>query len=109
MRALILMTALMTAACGPRPVVTTPPAACSALLPPSWAQGVAAEPIPMTPDLSPFLGKPLTDAIAAYIAAPYAQAYAGADGRLSQANGRTQDAILIVSQCEAAVNAARVK
>lgn len=110
MRSLIVIAAMLAVtACGPRPIVSTPPASCASIVPPSWAAGVDAEPIPVTPDLTAYLNKPLTDAIAAYIAAPYAQAYAGADMRLSQANGRTEDAIAIVRECERAVNAARPK
>lgn len=108
MRALICIAGLLlTGGCVTRPIVSTPPAACAALVPERWAAGVDAEPIPDTPDLTPYMGKPLTDSVAAFIAAPYAQAYAGADARLGMANGRTRDAIGIFSNCESAVNAAR--
>ena len=110
MSKVILIAALLaTAGCVTRPIVSTPPVACSAIVPQSWSAGVDAEPIPVTPDLTLYLGKPLTDAVAAFIAAPYAQAYAGADARLVAANGRTKDAIGIVAQCEASVNQARIK
>lgn len=109
MRKIILIALALGACSGPRPIVSTPPAACSALLPKSWSVGVEAEPIPTSPDISSMLGKPLTDVMAAYIAAPFAQAYAGADAKLAVANGRTSDAILVFANCETQVNSARLK
>lgn len=87
--------------------MTTPPAQCSRLIPANWKQPVASEPIPAAVDLSEWIGKPLTDAVAAAIAAPWAQAFVGSDGQLDKANGRSADIISIVSECERMQNEAR--
>jgi hypothetical protein len=39
----------------------------------------------------------------------WAQSYVGMSGQLEKANGRTGDAIAIMHQCEAQVNAARIQ
>lgn len=70
-------------AVGP-PIVTTQSAACSTLLPTEWSQGVAPAPLPDG------------DTVGDWIAFGDAQT-----GKLDQANGRTKDAIGIVSRCEA--------
>jgi hypothetical protein len=87
MRCFVVFSALTLAACGPRPIVSVPPAACAKLLPADWTQGVPAEPIPADDD--------------------WASAYVGQTGQLAKANGRLSDAIGIFSRCEAMVNAAR--
>ena len=69
---------------GGRPIVTPSAAACSALLPPEWREGVAGAPLPE--------GQTVGD----WIAFGDAQT-----ARLDSANGRTRDAIGIVSRCEA--------
>lgn len=73
----------------------------------SWATGIAPEPIPRPVDISGWLGKPLTESIAAAIAAPYAQAFVGADAKHAMADARTADAISIFKNCEELVNASR--
>jgi hypothetical protein len=57
--------------------------------------------------MTEWLGKPLTAATAAAIVAPWAAGYVAMSGQLDKANGRTGDAIEIVTDCEALVNAAR--
>lgn len=83
-------------ACAPKPVVNTPPARCSTLIPSSWADGVPPYPIPDTSNPDPL------EQIKAWAAA-----YVGADGQREKANGRTADTIEIVRRCEELVNAAR--
>jgi hypothetical protein len=64
--------------------VTPSAAACSALLPPEWRQGVEGAELPQG------------DSVGDWIAFGDAQT-----GRLDMANGRTRDAIGIVERCEA--------
>jgi hypothetical protein len=71
--------------------VTTHAAACSALLPPDWKQGVAGAPLPEG------------DTVGDWVAFADAQT-----GKLDIANMRTRDAIGIVERCEAR-DAAAVK
>lgn len=98
---------LLASGCVDRPVVSTPPASCSSLIPQGWKEPVAAEPIPTNADVSGWLGKPLTDAMAAAIIAPWATGFVGQAGALEKQAGRTQDAIAVVENCERMVNAAR--
>ena len=65
------------------PIVTATPNICSSLLPSSWLEGVAPPPLPA--------GNEVGDWVAFGDAAI---------GKLDQANGRTVDAITIVSKCE---------
>lgn len=90
--------ALVLGGCGiiSRPVVSQPPASCAALIPDSWSEGVEAAPVPVTEGLSP------VEQIKAWAAA-----FVTMSGQLAKANGRTVDTVLIVSQCEDMVNAAR--
>lgn len=88
---LILMLAAGLALSGcARSIVSTPPAGCSKLIPEAWAKGVEGYPLPA--------GDTTED---------WQKAFVGQSGQLSKANGRTQDAISIVSGCEAMMNAAR--
>jgi hypothetical protein len=64
--------------------VTANAAACSTLVPPEWREGVAGADLPDG------------DTVGDWIAFGDAQT-----ARLDQANGRTRDAIGIVSRCEA--------
>lgn len=68
---------------GPR-IVTPSAAACSALLPPEWRQGVPGADLPAD-----------ASNMGDWISFADAQT-----GRLDQANGRTHDAIGIVERCE---------
>ncbi len=72
--------------------VTTPPAACANLILATWREGIEATPIPAGDDAKAWSG-----------------AYVGASADTEKANGRTRDAIDIFANCEAMVNAARVK
>lgn len=45
--------------------------------------------------------------MAAAITGPWASAYVGSDGQLDKANGRTMDAIAIMSECERLLNESR--
>lgn len=63
--------------------------------------------MPSNATVADWLGKPLTAAVAAALVAPWAAGYVAMDGQLSKANGRTQDAIGIVTECERLVNEAR--
>ncbi len=94
--ALCAALALTLTGCISRPVVTSPPARCASLVPPSWAEGVEATPVPDTSDLS------LLDQLKAW-----AGAYVAMGGQLQKANGRTADAVQIVQRCEEMVNEAR--
>ncbi len=78
----ILFAAVTTACAGP--AVLSTPNSCSSLLPSSWKEGVAA------PDL------PADDSVGSWITFGDA-----AVGKLDVANGRTKDAIEVVSRCEA--------
>lgn len=91
MRVLALAsTSLAVAACaGGPPIVTTQSASCSTLLPPSWKDGVPGAPLPEG------------DTVGDWISFADAQT-----GKLDQANGRTRDAIEIVTRCEARDQAA---
>ena len=64
-------------------------------------------PLPQEADTSTWIGKPLTDAMAAAIVAPWASWGVAQTGQLDKANGRTADTVWIIQQCEARVNAAR--
>ena len=109
-KTLMLFAMLSLMACARSPsIVTIPPAACSKLTPQNWKQGVEAAPVPKNTDISEWLGKPLTLAIAAAIIAPWAQGYVMQDAQLEKANGRTADSIAITEECERQVNAARPK
>ena len=86
-RMLLLAPLLMTQGCalfagGPR-IVAPNVAACSTLVPPDWAAGVAGAELPG--------GSTVGD----WIAFGDAQT-----ARLDQANGRTRDAVGIVERCE---------
>lgn len=84
MRPLILLLGtLALQACVGAPVIVPTSAACAALLPPEWKQGVAAADLPD--------GNTVGD----WIAFGDAQT-----GKLDVANGRTRDAIGIVERCE---------
>ena len=85
----------------------TPPAQCAKLIPKAWSTAVASEPIPEAVDVSQWIGLPLTQAMAAAISGPWASAYVGSDGQLDKANGRTIDAISIMTECERLVNESR--
>ena len=74
----------LTGCAGAPPIVTTPAAACAALLPSGWKAGVAGAPLPGG------------DTVGEWIAFADAQT-----GKLDEANGRTRDAIGIVERCEA--------
>ena len=73
------------------PTVTTTPTSCSSLLPSEWSQGVAGAELPQG------------DTVADWEVFADAQT-----GKLDIANGRTIDAIGIISRCEAR-DAAAVK
>lgn len=92
-----------------RPIVTTPPARCAALVPQGWAEGVEAAPVPADQSalIATLLGKPLTEVGAAALISPWASAYVQQDAQLSKANGRVADAMAIFQNCEKLVNAAR--
>lgn len=108
-KALLLSATLSLTACaGNQAIVTTPPAQCSRLIPASWSTPIPSEPIPADIDITDWIGVPLTAAMAAAISAPWAKAYVGSDGQLDKANGRTVDAIGIMTECERLTNAARV-
>ena len=98
MRKMLLLSAVLSLpACADKPsIVTTPPAACSRLIPETWAEGVPAAPVPDTDGLS------LLEQVKAW-----ATAYVAQGGQLAKANGRTADTVGIVSRCEAMVNGAR--
>lgn len=74
----------LTGCAGAMPIVTSPAAACAALLPAEWKAGVAGAPLPNG------------DTVGEWIAFADAQT-----GRLDEANGRTRDTIAIVERCEA--------
>lgn len=79
-----LFAMLACAGCVAGPRLSTTPAACASLLPKEWADGVSSAPIPQG------------DTVGDWIAFADAQT-----GRLDMANGRTADAIGIVTRCEA--------
>lgn len=107
-KALLIFAALCLTGCASKPpIVTIPPVSCADLIPSDWAKGIDAAPIPPEAIFVP--GTPVTEAVAADLIAPWAAAYADTSSGLEKANGRVQDAIGIVRQCEAKVNAARVK
>ena len=90
----------LTLACGacvgaPR-IVQASAAGCSELIPGSWREGIEGAPLPQG------------DTVGDWVSFADAQT-----GRLDQANGRTRDAIELVSRCEArdaaAVKSARPK
>lgn len=85
MRNLILAATLIlsVSACAGAPVVVATPSSCSSLLPPDWKDGVAGAPLPDG------------DTVADWEVFADAQT-----GKLDVANGRTKDAIGIVSRCE---------
>lgn len=95
---LCVVLALTLTGCGiiSRPVVATPPARCSAMLPQGWFAGVEAAPVPVTDGLSDF------DQVKAW-----ASAYVEMGGQLAKANGRTADTMTIIRNCEELVNGAR--
>lgn len=70
--------------------VMSPNARCSSLIPPNWADGVPAVPLPGFEDVGEVVG-----------------AFIEQTGQLDKANGRTADAIHIVSTCEAQINETR--
>lgn len=84
-----------------------PPASCSKIVPDSWREGVEAAPIPDNTPIAEWLGKPLTQVMAAAILAPWAAGYTAMSGQLEKANGRTVDTIDIIVRCETLVNDAR--
>lgn len=79
----VITGALLLTGCA-APSVLTQSAGCSSLIPVSWVQGVAPAPLPEG------------DSVGDWISFADAQT-----GKLDQANGRTKDAIEIVSRCEA--------
>ena len=81
---ILLFAILALPACVSAPPILAIPAACSALLPTEWREGV---PPAALPD-----GRTVADWIA------FADAQTG---QLDKANGRTRDAIGIVERCEA--------
>lgn len=90
MRLFILTCLLLpVAACvGTQPIVASP-SACSALLPPEWANGVAGAPLPQGDTIGDWIG--------------YADAQTG---QLDKANDRYGAATGIVARCEARDRAA---
>lgn len=109
MRKTLLLSAMLslTACAGRQAIVTIPPARCADLVPATWKDGVEATPVPSNAPVT--LNTPLTAALVAQIIAPWASAYVGMSGQLEKANGRTSDAIGIVTNCEKMVNEARPK
>lgn len=89
MKTLCLVPLLALNACAGTPVVTTASASCSALLPTSWREGVPPPPLPED------------DTVGSWVSFGDQ-----AIGKLDVANGRTRDAIDIVSRCEARDQAA---
>ena len=86
---------LLLGGCVSTPVVNTAPSGCSSLVPAEWKQGVDGVDPPGAN------GQPTT-------VADWEVGFDGQTGKLDQANGRTRDAISIVSNCEAR-DAAAVK
>lgn len=85
---LLMPLAVLLAAC--QHIVTTPPAACSRLIPDDWQIPVPPVPLPGFNDV----GEALT-------------AFVGQTGQLDKANGRVADTIHIFTTCEAMQNEAR--
>lgn len=81
-KAILILLAMLSGCAAP--IVTATPNSCSSLLPSSWLEGVAPPPLPAGNDVGDWVS--FGDA---------------AIGKLDQANGRTVDAITIVSKCEA--------
>ena len=81
----LLPTLLLAGACASSPVVLTPAAPCSTLIPAGWTEGVPSAPLP-----SQEAGE------RGWMAFGVEQT-----GKLRTANGRTSDVIGIVRACEA--------
>jgi hypothetical protein len=90
-RLVIILSTFALTACAGTPVVTTASASCAALLPTSWREGVPPPPLPDGDTVGDWVS--FGDQ---------------AIGKLDVANGRTRDAIDIVTKCEAR-DAAAVK
>jgi hypothetical protein len=88
---ILALFALALSGCAGTPVVTTASASCAALLPTSWRDGVPPPPLPDGDTVGDWVS--FGDQ---------------AIGKLDVANGRTRDAIDIVTKCEAR-DAAAVK
>lgn len=76
--------AALLVGCASTPVINAPSSSCVTLIPGEWRAGVPGAPLP------------LGDTVGDWIAFADAQT-----GKLDMANGRTRDAIEIVSRCEA--------
>lgn len=83
-KAIVISLAALAASACAAPIVTATPNSCSSLLPSSWLEGVPPPPLPQGNDVGDWIS--FGDA---------------AIGKLDQANGRTKDAMEIVSKCEA--------
>lgn len=81
---LLACTALGLSACAATPPIAGIRTACASLLPSEWVAGVAGAPLPVD------------QTVGAWIVFGDAQT-----GQLDKANGRTADAIGIVTRCEA--------
>lgn len=82
-RYMVLAAGLTLSACAGTPVVTAASSGCAALLPASWREGVPPPPLPDG------------DTVGDWVAFGDA-----AIGKLDVANGRTRDAIEVVTRCE---------
>lgn len=106
----LMLAALLTlgvAGCAGSPVIVASPSACASLIPESWAKGVehtdAPDPAPPKPADSTGIIAWTLDQLKAWTGFGVSEA-----NKVDQANGRTADAIGIISRCEAR-DAAAVK
>ena len=88
LKLLAMPLALLSAGC--QTIVTTPPASCVEFIPDSWKLAIPGAPLPAEDTL------------------PEWQKFGVAQsGQLSNANGKAEDILHIVTVCEAKANAAR--
>lgn len=86
----VIALALLPLLAGCQTIVTTPPADCTAFIPPAWKEPIPGAPLPADDTL------------------PEWQKFGvGQSGQLSKSNGRNADALHIISTCETKANQAR--
>ena len=85
-------------------IVSTPPADCSAFIPPAWTNPVTGYPLP---DFHEADSAPDPVQAARAEAKAWQQFGVGQSGQLAKANGRQADTLHIFETCENRINAAR--
>jgi hypothetical protein len=111
MKRITLFAALLCSSCS-TVQLNYEPFACSTLVPKSWAERIAGEPLPDEAYLDDFYNSndPARVKLAAELEKrDWQKAFVGQSFRLSMSQGRAEDTMLIIKECESKQTAAAKK